>query len=233
MKTDTTHRQIRKQNVESRDKKLIRLRKRLHELWAMERALPLIELDEPIQRGFQRSYTLRDDIARRRDANDFKRILAVINTTVYCDKIDFKVKKYYNKQTTDIPQGLKYIPELKIDDYGWPAHFKTKWFTYQVRTHVTKYGSYQVKGYWFNYDYFFVHKIEPYFVTHRRDVDPNIAKELTEIKQYMQQNNGWERLNHLQGSSNSYRDYDLQEMLGDLLQREEMAEYDTNYLDSP
>lgn len=220
--------------IEARDKKLIRLRKRLDILYRAEREFPLIELPQPIQKGFKKEFVLRSDIARRRDANDFKRILGAINNTVYCKNEDFKVKKWHSNQMEDVPHNLKHIPEKKWDKLGWPEHFK-KWFVFQERPFKGKYSTFMVKGYWFAYPWMFVTEVSPNMYTHVRQIDINIKKEQDEINKFFEHNNGWDRLNHLQGYRHYWdkKDHELSIKAHEEYLREEMAEYEDNYLDKP
>ncbi len=220
--------------IESRDKKLFRLRKRMNEIYQLERGKPLIQLEKPIQKGFKKDFILRDDVARRRDSNDLQRILGAINHVVYCKNQDFKVKKWHSNQMEDIPHNLKHIPANQWDKLGWPEHFK-KWFVYEERPHVGKYSTFIVKGYWFKYPYMFTTRILPNFITHIKQIDTNLEKEKAEIDQYFTQNNGWQRLQHLQGRSDPWRssaatklDIQMEEIL-----RTEMEDYEDNYLDAP
>lgn len=222
-----------RKHIEANDKKLIALQRRMWKLYEQQRELPLIELEKPIQRGFKKFFVLRDDIARRRDAKDFERILSVINRTIYSRKEDFKVKKYHNNQTEDIPHVIGHVPEYKWDDLGWPEHFK-KWFSLTTRHHNGKYGSmYSIKAYYFTHDYMFVTKTAPYFITHVRQVDSNLERELKEIKQYFKKTNGWSRLQHLHGTSEPKDKYTISDTIGEQLLREQMQEFEENYLDCP
>lgn len=220
--------------IESNDKKLIRLRKRMNELWKIKHGLPLVQLEKPIRRGFKKTFKLREDIARRKDAKDFQRILGVINQTIYCKTDDFKIKKWHNNQMEDIPHVLKHIPENQWDKLDWPEHFK-KWFVFQERHHTTKYGgNYVIKGYWFKYDYMFDAVVLPNFVTHRKPVEPHIERELKEIDQYFEAHDGWHRLQHLHGRRDSWRDrHTYNDTIGEEFLRDQMKEFEENYLDSP
>ena len=220
--------------IEARDKKLLRLRKRQNEIYRIERGLPLIALDKPIQKGFKKDFVLRDDVARRRDSNDLQRILGAINHTVYCKNQDFKVKKWHSNQMEDIPHKLAHIPANKWDKLGWPEHFK-KWFVYEERPYVGKYSTFIVKGYWFKYPYMFTERILPNFVTHVKQIDTNLEKEKKEIQQYFEQHNGWQRLHHLQGRPDPWKSSEATkwEKQVDEVLRVEMEHFEENYLDAP
>ena len=228
-------RRARRNLIAERDKKLISYRKRLNELWRMKRELPLVPLDKPVQRGFKKEFVLRDDIARRSDAHDLRRILGEINMTVYCKDETFRTKKWHNKQSEDIPHRLKAISPHRWNALDWPKHYATKWFYFSPSIVVYGYAgtSYTIKGWRFYYDYMFTSKISPNFATHSKQVCPEIEREISEIKQYFTQHNGWARLNHLQGHSNPYWSVEPKEKMIDEILREEMTNYEDNYLDDP
>ncbi len=230
----TSHRQNKRLTIESADKKLIRMRKRMFELWSIRRKLPYIPLDKPIQRGFKKSYVLREAESRRKDARDLSRILGVINHTIYCKNEDFKSKKYHNNQMEDIPHTLRHIPDNQWDKLEWPDHYK-KWFTYETRTKQGAFGThYEVKGYYFKFPWMFEPKTSPNFITHVQEVDPNVESEIKEINQYFDNHNGWPRLGKLSGTNNNkWRQFESSKeaLLQDVIIREEMDEFEDNYLD--
>lgn len=231
------HTRLLRRSIEEKDKKIIRFCKRLYELRRAEREIPLVPLPKPIQRGFKKSFKLREDISRRNDAHIFKRILGVINTTVYCKTQDFKVKKYHSNQLTDIPHSLDYISEYEWGKLNWPQSLK-KWFILRSKHIDTKYGLSRIpiKGYYFSHPYFFDTKIEPHFVTHTCPVDVNIKREIAEIEAFMTNNSGWARLGHLKGYT--HRQDKIYQCRQDKNKhrealRLEMAEFEANYLDAP
>lgn len=231
---NTIERRAKRKTKENSDKLLLQKSRRLNELWAMEREIPLEPLPTPIQRGWKKGFKLRDDIARRRDANDLKRMLGFMNNFIYAKDQSFKAKKWHSKQMEDIPHGLRYVPELTWDKLGWPEHFK-KWFVFEQRIHKSKYGaSYNIKGYWFKYPWMFDTEVTPHMLTHYRPAVPNIAKEKAEIYEFMEQHNGWQRISHLKGYKSKWdHDPNKQELLTDIVIRETSKEFETDYLTKP
>lgn len=91
------------QRITARDKHLLGLYKEYLKLSRVQSSAPLIELDEPYQRGWVRFFRLRDDASRREDASTLKEILDKINVYQYCRKGTFTQK---NKKTgTEEPIG--------------------------------------------------------------------------------------------------------------------------------
>ena len=226
-----------RRQIEDKDKILIRHAKRLRELGRLRRSMEPVPLPHPIQRGFKRSFKLRDDIARRRDAHNFVRILGEINQTVYSRDGSFKVRKFHNKQLEDVPHRLALISVHRWEKLNWPTSLK-KWFTLKETNIATGYRRYSyAKGYSFDYPYFFDTKTEPHFVTHSKPINPNLEREEAEIEAFMDHHQGWRRLGKLHGGNK--RGWDrLEEDKEDRKEyrealRLEMSEYEDNYLDAP
>ncbi|WP_017497132.1 hypothetical protein [Flavobacterium sp. WG21] len=62
------------------EKQLIELRKLEVDLWKKRRNLPLVALEVPYQKGWQRNFKLRDDVARSSEASFYTELLEKINT---------------------------------------------------------------------------------------------------------------------------------------------------------
>lgn len=224
-----------KQQKDEFDKKVRRASKRINELWKLKNSIPLEPLPQPVQRGFVKTFVLRDDIARRRDAHDFKRILSEINAQVYCKTPDFKVTKWKTGQKVDMQHTVGYISEHRWEKLDWPSHFK-KHFIFTTRHRTSPSGfTFTYKGWFFKNEYYFASKVEPHFVTHRRPVNVDIEREKAELEAFMNNNHGWERLSKLHGSS--YRRYDFEKppTVISMEERfhEEMKEFEYNYLEAP
>lgn len=227
-----------RRSIEEKDKKLIRLLKRLNEIGKLQRALEPVPLEKPIQRGFKKSFKVRDDFSRSRWGNDLNRIIGEINSTIYCRDPSFKMKKRHNNQKEDVPHKLGYISPHRWEKLDWPAHFK-KWFVYRDKhTYQTSYGNVIfIKGYFFKHPHYFDTFVEPHFLTHSQPVNPKLESEEAEIKAFMEHNLGWERLNHLKGHRLSRWDIADNEKQERKEYREalriEMEEFEENYLDAP
>jgi hypothetical protein len=200
-------RTARKHTIETRDKTAIRLQKEYSVLIQKKYRLPKIELEKPIRSGFKKFYVLRDDIANRQDAGVFKSILKVINDTIYCKNEEFKAKKYYSKQLENLPHDLKFIGVKEWIDKKYPESWK-KYFDLKTKVVRSRHGQYSFTGYFFRYEWYFVPKIEPHFITHLPQLDPELEAKLEEIRNTMDQKGYWRRLDHLRGSNKwkQYRD---------------------------
>lgn len=183
-----------------RDKELLAKQKKLNELHRLKMSSPLVPLAKPVQRGWRKKFVLRDAESRRKDAPELRRILGEIQHYIYSDNKEFRVKKYYNKQTEEINHTLHHIPEKSWDKLKWPAYFKTKWFYFYSGIHVSKYGNaFPIKGYFFKYPYMFESVVEPFFATHARVINAAVDSEMKEIENFFERTNGWTRIAKIRG----------------------------------
>ncbi|WP_294960475.1 hypothetical protein [uncultured Flavobacterium sp.] len=84
------------------EKHLIQLRKLEVELWEKRKNLPLVPLKIPYQKGWQRNFKLRDDVARSAEAEFFRNLLEKINTWQFSPEKSFKRKKKRKREKADI-----------------------------------------------------------------------------------------------------------------------------------
>lgn len=83
----------RRRLIEDRDKQLLALSRERDRLWDERRDQPWEVLDPPYQRGWKRSFILRDDIFRSDSAEFYEDILSKINTMQHSSRADFKRKR--------------------------------------------------------------------------------------------------------------------------------------------
>src|SRR4051812_19284598 len=88
-----TARQRKRMQYEDFDKQLIQLDKEEDRLYRQKMNLGWEALHPPVQKGWVRSFILREDIARSRYAFFFEAMLKKINTYEYSWRKDFKRKK--------------------------------------------------------------------------------------------------------------------------------------------
>ena len=79
-------------NKKAAEKRIIRIRKRLHELWKLDRHEneERVPLEEPKFWGYRRELVLRKDIASRSDARRFHELLGYVQRVDDCRRKDFK-----------------------------------------------------------------------------------------------------------------------------------------------
>lgn len=99
-----------------KEKQLIKLEKERRELWHIKyHKVEYVPLDPPIQRGFRRSFILREDVARSSCAAFYQGILDKINTVlVHHDRAFTKKLRKNGKKKIPIPQYLKELDNAQF-----------------------------------------------------------------------------------------------------------------------
>lgn len=168
--------------------------------------LPMITLDKPRFVGWQRFFVLRDDIANRKDAREFREILDMINTTVYSRTKDFShydIEDQPNKYSAYQHSFLRgqHLKTISHKQYEKLNEFKKKWFgeCWEPR------GNY--KYYRFNPSYFFVYKIKRHYVTQVPVLDTELESKITELQNKIRTHNLWPKIHKIMGWK-MYKAYD-------------------------
>lgn len=169
---------------------------------------PLVPLAKPIQKGYKRSLTLRDDIARRDDAHIFWAILNKVNNTIYSKDQEFKIytKKHNKVFATDKVHIPRTITRADFEKWNPPPNI-TKHFVYVKTVHTKKFGSYTTEHYEVAKPWIFKQgEIEPNFLTHARTFNPEAEKQLGEIKRKLESINFWNSAKKLLNWSNNHKE---------------------------
>lgn len=223
MKEDlNSHRKIRRSYKDTLEKRIIALDRRRREIFNEIRNLPLIELEEPYQRGYKRYFVLRSDIAQGISAPMFEKILAIINTTQYHhdDKFQTKKKRKRKRVYIDKPQELK-----NLSEYDWNKNPKIllsdkEKAYFELRDIYNKYSSKPQKEYVFAQPWRFILQVEPNMITHVRQIDIELEKELKFIDTFIEQRNLQGKLNKMYGRKKTYKAYNKSWDLSPRVRRE-------------
>ena len=187
----------------ARDKELLRLEREHNQLHRAINHAPVVPLAEPYQRGWTKTYVLRDDIRRRDDTEVFCTVLASINRKIWSRSHDFI-------QPDGSPYNLRprIIPPLEWNRLGWPASHRNL-FTYghwedeamprPWYRHRRLFIGFTIRNpWWLDED------VQPWMITHQRIELPEVRRRLAEIAARMERTCGWERLNRLHGHKNGW-----------------------------
>ena len=188
-----------------KDKALYRV---VSELNRMQRArwnAPIIPLTEPYQRGWTRTYKLRDDVSRRREAESIQYALNLVNSIQWVKEKD---KPPVNRYGNEIRLKLKVIPERRFASMNLPQNV-TKWMSL---------GYHYEPGAWYlsnpTYgwslsvpDYFLVYDYQPNIITHARVAMPEVESRIKELEAELEKYGGWYRHGKLKGYKNKWRDH--------------------------
>lgn len=193
-----------------RDKQLIRLSKRRSELWIQRRALPMVPLEKPYQRGWKRYFVLRADIAFSLRAEFYTTLLAKINTVEYHHDKTFKRKK---RRKGRYGYEIKKQSLRELTPYLWES--SSLGLTEQEKTCFNQVEMYNVSTrqqeirYVFTEPWRYRLKIAPNMVTHKKLLDTDLVRELDLINNHIKGNNLGGRMHSLTNGRkyNSWRYY--------------------------
>jgi hypothetical protein len=179
-----------------KEKYLIQLSKKRDRLWVEKRALPIIPLEHPYQKGWVRSFVLRDDIARSNEADFYQGILNKINTETFSSNKNFKKsKRRYGKKVLETkPQYLKDIsiyewqhPKIPFSDKERARFYKRELPNWKETVIV----------YSFDQAWRFVLKIKPNIITHTQQIDCELESNIKELDNHIKKNGLNHKINRL------------------------------------
>ncbi|MEL6557623.1 MAG: hypothetical protein AAFQ94_05520 [Bacteroidota bacterium] len=158
-----------------------KLRKELRQLYTARFRLGYIKLAKPIRHGWFKHLTLRDDIARRKDASVFREILEVsgIDTWGLDKKHADKVWDRQNRKDNTIQfPGIMKLNQKRYNKLSkkaqkWYEGFD--WYWTPAEGNVKRYYC-RVPRYFFKITY------TKAFITRKQIVDPKIDKRIAEIE---------------------------------------------------
>lgn len=183
-----TARQKKRMQYRGFEQKLRALDRERQDLWQKKRNLGWIELNPPVMRGWNRSFVLREDVARSKHAAFFKGMLNKINTTQWSNRKDFKqTRRRYNKDR-DVDRLQQLLQPCE-------HHFKKLAFTekeqqfFYEKYIYRKWEREKIKVFVFVEPWRFVLRVKPNMVTKTRVRDEAIESRLAEIDKYLVGNN--------------------------------------------
>lgn len=155
---------------------------------------------KPFQDGWKRTFVLRDDIKNRSDSFVLKKVLNLVNNTLFSHKKDFMYYDWKQRRKLPIKQELKSITEKQyeaLDEQMKSYFYKTIEVKY-IGSYVYEKIEYKIKK-----PYLFVYKIYPRMINFRwiPDSEYESRMQYLEYKLY----NQYEReLHNLQYWSNHH-----------------------------
>lgn len=202
LKTARRKKQLVKKDFE---KQLIQLSKTENKLREQRNKLPNVPLEKPYQKGWERSFFLREDVAKLANADFYTSLLDKINTYQHSRYKTFKKRKrkYRKYVYQEKPQLLKEFTErdwtcskLKLSDKEKSLFEKQEvWCIFQKGLKI----SYVFKESWR-----FVLKVKPNIITHTKMIDEILEQEIAEISDYIDNKNLRVKMNKiLYGSTNN------------------------------
>ena len=174
-KTDRRRTRDAKKKIE---KQMIQLDKKASQLYYLERNLGNELLETPYQKGFKRFFEVRKDITQTKYVDFYTELLAIINTTQYSLRKDFKKSKKIKRKRVlvETTQALKSFSEWEFKKI--PEKFKFHFIKIEEYSALTK--SIEI-NYVFIESWKYNLKVVPNIITHRKKLDNELASEIKNI----------------------------------------------------
>ncbi|SHG61356.1 hypothetical protein SAMN05444671_0968 [Flavobacterium sp. CF108] len=190
------------------EKHLIQLRKQEKELWQKQNNLPLIPLESPYQKGWQRSFVLREDIARSNESSFYRGLLEKINTWQFSSEKSFKRKKKRKRRNVYVEkiQTVKEFSEWEWRSSKLELTEKEKAHFYKRERWCSNFKRHRIH-YMFNESWRYVLRISPYMITHTKMVDSDLESEIQLLDNYITNLNLRNKINKLVDGYSRYSGY--------------------------
>lgn len=177
------------------DKYLLALRREERALQRQKYALGWDPLIPPVQKGWKRSFVLRDDLARGRHAAFFENLLQKINTHDWSHRKDFKVRKRRRGRKIFVAktQYLKRFYQSQFDKMGFTE--KERSF-FHMETGYERRGKDIVLISWFVFSepWRFRLQVKPNMIDKIREIDAVLEARIRQIRNLMERNDFRKRL---------------------------------------
>lgn len=185
-----TARQKKRLLKKDRGKQLIQLDKRRQDLAVKRYNLPLVPLEMPYQKGFERRFVLRDDVARSRHALFYQNLLDKINTVQYHHDKHFSTSKKKRRKRIQVSR-LQTLKEY--DEQEWRSkHNKLteaeRLLFYPRETYCVARKRKEIR-YVFAEHWRYRLQVRPFMITHRKMIDEALEQEIQEIDNYIEKRN--------------------------------------------
>lgn len=182
-----TARHKKRMQYEDFDKWLIALEKEERALFRLKCNLGWEPLTPPVQKGWRRSFVLRDDVARGKNVEFFEGILKKINTYQYSHRKDFLMKRRKRGRKIYVPRPQKLLsPDSR--------HFAKLGFNeaekqfFHPEYEYSKGGQSWTVKYVFNEPGRFVLKVRPNMIDKVRIRDHELESRMRLIWDYFEKN---------------------------------------------
>jgi hypothetical protein len=190
------------------EKQLTQLFKTENKLWKERNNLPFVPLEKPYQKGWERSFFLREDVARLSNAAFYKSLLDKINTYQYSQDKSFKKRKrkYRKYVFHEKPHLLEEFSECEWASSKLKLSEKEKTLFEKQEVWCIFKKAFKV-SYVFKESWRFVLKIKPNIITHKKMIDEVLEQELAEIDNYIVTNHLRNKISKLKSGYAKYKYY--------------------------
>lgn len=189
-----------------RDKRLLRLERELSRLNQARWNAPIIPLEHPYQRGWTKTFTLREDARHHPEVLVFQTVLAAVN-----DKVRSRNREFTGYGGRPIVLRPKILDPRKWHRLNWPlSHhrfFACGWWPVNdLSPWSERCGRNLVYGFKLVRDWWLEEIVAPHLITHQRVELPEVRARIAEIENHLRARLGWEKLTRLHGRRVAWRE---------------------------
>ncbi len=183
--------------------------------------LPKIKLDKPRFAGYKRYFILRDDVARRKDVQDFRDILELLNSTIFSRKKEDFVRFDFDDPPFNEKQKLK---TLSVKQYDNLRTGLQKYFIKLTRWDWRK----KEQRYEFIHPHMFVLKVKHHYITEVPMLNKDMESEIGRMQERINREHLWPKIDKILGVRNHRDDWDIsakKKRLIDIIIEQEIVNY--------
>lgn len=191
-----------------REKELRRLYREYRETWdRTKNPGQWVDVKEPYQKGWYRYFVVRDDVNRRRDAADYRRVLDKVNTVDTSDRQDFHAWNYKRRRYEPTIQSLRTLNPKQYEELN---EKEKSFFVLRYKFHDYRGNLLQtpIKYYTIDCPQYFVYHIEPRMIIRHWLPDEAWETHCAEVRNKIHTNHLWPKIDRMLGNSRGRDDYD-------------------------
>ncbi len=198
-----TARQKKRMQYEDFDKQLIQLDKKWTTLWVKKFNLGWEPLLPPVQKGWKRSFVLREDVARSKSAIFYQAILDKINTNDWSYRKDFLIKRRRFGRKIYVVKGQRLL-EPREYDFIRLNFTESEQQLFYPEYRLEKWSKTPVKYYVFIEPWRFVLKVKPNMIEKTRIKDTILESDISKLSDYIERNDLKKRINKIKRGYHQY-----------------------------
>lgn len=187
------------------EKHLRALERERRALRKIQRDSPLIPLEQPYPRGWERWFEWLPEPLRRDDAARLPKLLEIIQKREVSRHLDFRCYDWRLRKEVAAPHELRRWSLWNFLNLRLPLEF---WGYFETHVHEPLSQAYHLEHLrairWggpisFRHPEWLVSRLGPHWITHSRVAMPEVDSRIQEIEAWMEQNRGWCKLGRLHG----------------------------------
>ena len=191
-----TARQKKRMQYEDFDKQLLKIHREQRALRKRKVNLGWEPLVPPVQKGWKRSFVLREDVAKSRQADFFEQILKKINSYDWSYRKDFKINRRKAGRKIYVVKAQRLLRP-----YSWEFNrlfdIAQQQMFHEVQE-IDKKGTVSIR-YEFNEPWRFVLRVQPNIIDKVRKRDAALEARIRRIYDFLERNNLSPRLERMLG----------------------------------